>query len=259
MTSVFLSSTTGLRAQQARLDAVANNLANLSTTGYKATRVDLADLPPERLEVASAGDGTLEPTLIGRGVDIVGTSHAFVMGGLQLTDRPTDLAILGDDGFFQVQTPDGSLAYTRDGGFSVDGTGRLVTANGDPLDPPVQLPLGTAVTQITPEGVVMGTPPGATAPRELGQLQLARFANPNGLRAIGGNRFGATDASGLPETGQPGTDGFPRVGGGALEGSNVDIAEQATTMMEAQRAYSMNLRSVQTLDEMIGLAIQLRS
>jgi flagellar basal-body rod protein FlgG len=209
--------------------------------------------------VVRDGEGGDTPILIGTGVDISGTTHTFNMGGLQMTSRPTDLAILGDEGFFQVRLGDGSLAYTRDGGFSIDGSGQLVTSSGDLVDPPVQIPAGATFSHVTEDGQVMATPAGGAAPRTVGRIELARFPNPQGLELMGGNLFAATAASGVAETGRPGADGLPAIGGGVLEGSNVDLAEQTTTMIEAQRAYAMNLRSIQTIDEMIGQAIQLRS
>jgi flagellar basal-body rod protein FlgG len=259
MTSLYSTGVTGLSAQQTRLDTVANNLANMATVGYRSTRVDLAARPFQPFQIARAGDATLPQTELGGGVDVVGTTHSFAMGGLQMTGRPTDLAILGDNGFFRVTTADGRVAYTRDGSFAFNGEGRLVTSAGDPIDPPIQVPPGTTLTGILPDGRVMGTPPGADAPQELGQIQLAQFINPNGLELIGGNRYIATEASGLPAIGTPGQGDTPELASGALETSNVDMIEQTTTMIEAQRAYSMNLRALQTLDEMIGLAVQIRS
>jgi flagellar basal-body rod protein FlgG len=259
MTSLYSSGVTGLKAQQTRLDSVANNLANIATPGYRATRVDLAARAFQPLEVARAGDGSEPPTEIGGGVDIAGTTRSFTMGGLQMTGRPTDLAILGDNGFFRVMTPDGRVAYTRDGSFSFDAQGRLVTSAGDAVEPPVQVAPGTTLTGIMPDGRVLGTPPGAATPQVLGLIQLAQFVNPNGLELIGGNRYVATEASGLPTIGAPGSGDLPEIGAGVLETSNVDLVEQTTTMIEAQRAYSMNLRSLQTLDEMLGMTVQLRS
>jgi flagellar basal-body rod protein FlgG len=259
MSSMYGASVSGLKVQQTRLDTIANNLANVSTTGYKSTRVDTFSLPPETFAVVRDGAGTDNPILIGTGVDISGTTHTFNMGGLQMTGRSTDLAILGDEGFFQVKLSDGSTGYTRDGGFSIDGQGQLVTSGGNPVEPPVQIPAGATFSQVAEDGQVMATPAGATTPRTVGRIELARFPNPQGLELLGGNLFAATTASGLAETGRPGADGLPQLGSGVLEGSNVDLAEQATSMIEAQRAYSMNLRSIQTIDEMIGQAIQLRS
>ncbi len=259
MSGMFLSSVSGLRAQQSRLDSAANNLANLSTTGYKATRLDLAALPQRPLEIARAGSTPLSLTGIRGGVALVGTTHSFTMGGLQTTTSSTDLAILGEDAFFQVQTQDGSIAYTRDGQFSVDGSGQLVTANGDAIEPPVRVPAGMTISHITGEGVVMGLSPNSASTQPIGVIELARFPNPNGLLLAGGNRYVASPAAGAVETGNPGLNGFPQVASGVLEASNVDLAEQSVTLIEAQRAYAMNLRAIQTLDEMIGLVVQTRS
>lgn len=259
MSGMFFSSVSGLRAQQTRLDSVANNLANLSTTGYKAARIDLAALPRQPLEIARAGATPLSLTEIRSGVAVVGTTQSFSMGGLQTTNSATDLAILGEGAFFQVRTQDGAIAYTRDGQFSVDGSGQLVTSNGDVIEPPIEVPGGMTISHITGEGVVMALLPNSASTRPIGQIELARFPNPNGLLLAGSNRFVATAAAGAVETGNPGLDGFSQVASGVLETSNVDLAEQSVTLIEAQRAYAMNLRAVQTLDEMVGLVVRTRS
>lgn len=259
MTSFYVPSVSGLRAQQARLDAVANNLANWSTPGFKTARLDLADQPQQPAEVARAGEATTDPAEIGGGVALAGVTHSFAVGPLITTGNPLDLALTGPGVFFQVTTPDGQTAYTRDGRFRVDGEGVIVTGNGDRLVPAIMVPAGGQVSSVTPEGVVLGTVPGMDEPVELGRITLARFANPDGLAAIGEDRFVETVASGPALTGEPATGEFPPVRSEAIEGSNVDLAEQATAMIEAQRAYTMNVRAIQTLDEMIGLVLQTRS
>lgn len=258
MTNIYGTSVSGLKTQQMRLDAVANNLANIATTGYKSTRVDLFTLPTETFAVVR-DDGSEQQVALGTGVEVAGITHSFNMGTLQMTNRPTDMAILGDDGFFQVQLADGTTAYTRDGSFAFNAEGRLVTANGDPVVPALQLPAGTTLDRVTEDGQILATLPGGTTARTVGRIELARFANPQGLQQIGGNRFVETVASGAPTTGAPGVNGMPEIAGGVLEGSNVDMVEQQTTMIEAQRAYTMNLRAIQTLDEMVGEAIRIRS
>lgn len=259
MTSLYATGANGLRVQQARLDAVANNVANLGTTGFKAARVDMVDMPPQPLEVARAGGAADPVTEIGEGVTIGGISRVFEPGTPRPTGNPLDVAILGPNTFFVLTTPDGQTLYTRDGQFRPDGTGQLVTPAGDRLSPPITLPPGARVTEVTPEGRILATLPGEVNPVEVGRITLARFANPQGLAAAGQNRFAATVASGPPQVGTPGADGFPALQSGALEASTVDLAEQMTTLIEAQRAYTVNARALQTLDEMVGLAIQVRS
>lgn len=259
MAGLYSTSVTGMAAQQMRLDTVANNLANISTVGFRGSRVDLTDRAMERFQIARAGSAQNESTEIGAGVALAGTSMSFLMGNLQVTDRSSDMAILGNDGFFQIRMANGGVAYTRSGAFSADANGRLVTSAGDILDPPVTLQPGTTVSHVTSDGRVMGVIPGSRDLQVVGQIQLAQFVNPGGLESIGGNRFQATEASGTPLLGRPGEGTFPQVGSGVLESSNVDYAEQMTTMIEAQRAYTMNLKALQTLDDMIGQAIQLRS
>lgn len=258
MTSLYATGASGLRTQQARLDTVANNLANLGTTGFKAARVDPVDLPQQPLEVARARDATLPATEIGEGVEIGGITRSFEPGGPQPTGNPLDLAILGSNTFFAVSTPDGQTLYTRDGRFRPDAAGQLVTQTGDRLTPPITLPSGATVTEVTADGRVFAALP-EQDPVEVGRIRLARFANPQGLAAAGQNRFAATVASGPPQIGDPGAGGFPALQGGALEASDVDLAEQMTTLIEAQRAYTVNARSIQTLDEMVGMVIQTRT
>ncbi|MDI3340326.1 MAG: flagellar hook-basal body complex protein [Sphaerobacter sp.] len=259
MTGVYATGATGLRAQQARIDTVANNLANAATTGFKMARVDLVDLIQQPLEVARAGDGSEPETDLGAGVAVGDVSRSFAPGGVVPTGNPLDLMILGPDSFFVVTTPDGQQRYTRDGHLRVDGAGQLVTAAGDRVMPAITVPPGANVTEVTQEGRVLALLPGAAAPVEIGQLTLARFANPQGLAADGHNRFAATAASGEPEIGTPGAGGLPTLMSGALEAADVDLADQMTTLIEAQRAYTANARSIQALDEMVGLVIQTRS
>jgi flagellar basal-body rod protein FlgG len=255
MSGVFRSSVTGLQAQQTRLDMIANNIANLYTPGFRGARADLAATPRQPLAVADA-NGTLE---LGGGVELTGTTRVFAQGALQLTSGTLDLAILGADGFFQIALPGGGTAFTRAGGFSLDGEGYLVAGNGDRLAPPIQVPAGMTISHINGDGTVYASRPGSPTREQVGQLTLARFPNPDGLAAVGADRFVATDAAGALEPGAPGSAGFPEIGSGVLEASNVDMAEQTTLMLDAQRAYSMNLRAVQALDEMIGLVVQMRS
>lgn len=259
MSSLYFPAVSGIRAQQQRLDIIANNLANSNTTGYKAARAEFAALPPQNIRVARAGATALGRVELGSGVVLNGTSRQFTQGPVQVTGNLLDLAILGSDGFFQVTTPEGITAYVRSGTLSVDGAGRLTLGDGSLLTPPIVVPAGVRVNHVDERGVIYGLPAGATEPQPLGQIVLARFPNPNGLLAIGNNRFVATPAAGAPELGVPATDGWPAIASGMLEASNVDLADQMVQMIEAQRAYSANARALETLDEMLGLVIRTRS
>ncbi len=259
MSSLYFPAVSGMRAQQQRLDIIANNLANMSTTGYKAARAQFAALPPQEVRVARAGTTTLGSVELGSGVVLNGTTRQFTQGPVQVTGNLLDLAILGSDEFFQVTTPEGITAYVRSGTLSVDAAGRLTLGDGSLLTPPIVAPDGVSVSHVDERGVVYGRAAGATEPQPLGQIMLVRFPNPDGLLAVGSNRFIATPAAGAPELGTPAADGWPAVASGMLEASNVDLADQMVQLIEAQRAYSANARALDTLDEMLGLAIRTRS
>jgi flagellar basal-body rod protein FlgG len=256
---VFRSAVTGVRAQQLALDTIANNLANVGTTGYKARRADFRDLLYGRLRAGRVPDPTapVSPVEVGGGARADVITRLFSEGALRESGRVLDLAIIGD-GFFQVRTAAGQIAYTRDGALQVDSTGRLTTADGDLIDPPVTLPEDLETLRIDEQGAIYGTRVGGEGEITLGQLQLARFTNPGGLDAIGNNLFRPTENSGAPQTGNPGANGVGELASGFLESSNVDMGAEMTAMVQAQRAYQLNLKAVQTLDEMTGQALQLR-
>jgi flagellar basal-body rod protein FlgG len=256
---VFRSAVTGVRAQQLALDVIANNLANVSTTGYKARRADFRDLLYQRLRAGRVPDPTapVSPAEIGGGARADVISRLFSQGALRESGRVLDLAIAGD-GFFQVRTAAGQVAYTRDGALQIDATGRLTTAAGELIDPPVTLPEDLITLRIDERGTIYGTRAGAEGELTLGQLQLARFTNPAGLSAAGENLFVATDNSGAPQTGNPGENGLGQLVSGFLEAANVDLGAEMTAMIQAQRAYQLNLKAVQTIDEMTAQALQLR-
>jgi len=256
----LFTAATGMEAQQLRIDSIANNLANVNTTGFKRQRAEFQDLFYETLRAAGArsGDGSQLPTgvQLGHGVKTASISRIFTQGDRINTGGALDMAIDGD-GFFQVQKPGGETLYTRDGTFKLDGDGNLVTAAGDPVIPNINVPIDSESLTVRPDGTVTVVQPGSTAVTELGQIELARFANPSGLRAAGGNLFAATEASGDPELGVAGEEGYGEISQGFLEGSNVNVAEELVQMILAQRAFETNSRVIRAGDEMLRNAAQL--
>lgn len=252
---------TGMEAQQLLVDNISNNLANVNTVGFKKSRLNFEDLMYQdvRLPGAASSPTTTTPTgiQVGLGVRPVATEKIFLMGNLQQTGNPLDLAIEGD-GFFQVTLPDGTIAYTRDGTFKLDSDGNIVTSNGYPIEPPISIPPGTTAIHISSDGIVSVTQSGSSTPAEVGNIELARFINPGGLKSIGKNLFLPTPSSGDPETGVPGEDGMGSIAQGFLEMSNVDVVEEMVNMIVAQRAYEINSKSIQTTDEMLQMANNLR-
>ncbi len=248
-----------MEAQQANLDVIANNLANVNTTGFKRSKIEFQDLLYEttRAPGAQASNDTQVPTGIqmGHGSRVVATSKVFTEGELTQTTEQLDLAINGD-GFFQVQMPDGSLAYTRDGGLKRSATGQVTTSDGLPLQGGFQpIPVGTTGITISTTGQVTMTSASGTTNF---QVQLVRFTNPSGLNSIGGNLYTESLASGTPETGTPGENGYGTVQQGYLEMSNVKVVQEMVNMIVAQRAYEVNSKSVQSADEMMQESNNLR-
>ncbi len=259
MITLFSIPGSGLWAQQQVVDSIAHNLANLRTPGFKATRVGLQDLPYVQVSWdRPVAEGTGRETVnLGTGVTVEGTQHLFLQGPWEHTGNPTDIAIAGE-GFFRLQLPNGGVAYSRDGAFHVDASGRLVNSSGYPLVG-VQLPPGAQEINVSPDGSVSALDPATGQRVQAGRLELARFVNPDGLVAVGSRLFLETEASGPPVVGGAGSAGLGTVMQGFLEGSNVDLSEQFTRMIAAQRAYQLNLRALQTLDEMAGLVANLRT
>ncbi len=251
---------TGLDAQQTQLDVVSNNLANVSTTGFKKSRAVFEDLLYQTIRQAGAQSSqqTQLPSgfQLGVGVRTVATERLFEQGSLQQTSNPLDVAINGK-GFFQVQMPDGSLAYTRDGSFQVDNQGNLVTASGYALLPNMQIPANAQVISIARDGIVSVTTPGNVTPTQLGQIQLATFINPAGLQGQGENLFIETAASGAPLPNNPGTDGMGVLNQAFIETSNVNVAEELVNMIISQRAYELNSRAITTSDQMLQRLTQI--
>ncbi len=253
----LFTAATGMEAQQYRLDTVANNLANVGTTGFKRSRADFHDLFYETLQApgAATAEGQSLPTgaQIGHGVRLAAISRVFSNGERVTTERDLDLSIDGD-GFFQITRPDGDTVYTRDGAFQLDRDGNLVNALGYLLEPNIQIPAEAVQVTVLRDGTVSVTEAGQTQPTNAGQLDLARFSNPAGLRALGGNLFAPTEASGDPETGTPDQTGFGSIAQGFLESSNVNMAEELVHMILAQRAFEVNSRVLQAGDEMMRTA-----
>lgn len=246
---------TGLEAQDLALATISNNMANASTTGFKKERAVFEDLiyQVQRQPGAQSSQNTQLPSglQLGTGVRTVGTQKQFTQGDLNMTEQPLDVAINGR-GFFQVEMPDGDISYTRDGTFHIDNEGNIVTANGYPLEPNIQIPDQTTTVTIGTDGIVTAVSEGDTDPVELGNIDIVDFVNPAGLQAIGNNLYLETAASGQPAEGVPSLDGFGSIIQGALETSNVTIVEEMVNMIATQRAYEMNSKAVSTADQMLG-------
>jgi flagellar basal-body rod protein FlgG len=253
-------SKTGLDAQQTQLDVIANNLANVSTTGFKRSRVAFEDLLYQTLRQpgAQSSQTTQIPTglQIGTGVRPVSTERIHVQGNLTQTSNVFDIAIQGQ-GFFQVLQPDGTTAYTRAGAFQVDSTGQLVTANGYSVQPAITIPANVVNVTIGKDGIVSVTQAGQAAPTQVGTIQLASFINPAGLQSFGDNLYLETAASGTPSSGTPGINGLGQLSQGYLETSNVNVVEELVLMIQTQRAYEINSRSIQASDQMLARLVQL--
>jgi len=251
---------TGLEAQQTQLDVVANNLANVGTTGFKKSRAVFEDLMYQNLRQVGGqtSDQTRLPSglQVGTGVRVVATERMHAQGNMTKTDNPKDVAINGA-GFFQVQMPDGTTSYTRDGSFQTDSEGQLVTASGFLIEPAIPIPQNTTSLTIGRDGIVSVTQAGSTATIQVGQLQLATFLNPAGLQSQGENLYTETDSSGPPNLVNPGVDGAGIVSQGYTEASNVNVVEELVNMITTQRAYEINSKAVQTSDQMLQRLAQL--
>ncbi|MBE3599444.1 MAG: flagellar basal-body rod protein FlgG [Limnochordaceae bacterium] len=251
----------GMVGQQFTIDTIANNLANVNTGGFKKSRVDFQDLLYQTLRFAgtpvTAGAEIPTGLQVGHGVRPVATVKIFTQGTFRETDNPLDLVIEGD-GFFQILMPDGTVAYTRDGAFKKDSEGRLVTSDGFALEPEIVIPPEAMEVSVASDGTVSVINPGSNEPQTVGQLELARFVNPAGLRNYGRNLFLATAASGQPIVGQPGLDGFGSLAQGFLEISNVQVVEEMVNLILAQRAYDANSKAIQASDDMLNTANNLR-
>jgi flagellar basal-body rod protein FlgG len=253
-------SKTGLDAQQTQMDVTANNLANVSTNGFKRSRAVFEDLLYQTLRQpgAQSSQQTQLPSglQIGTGVRPVATERIFTQGNLQQTSNPLDVAVQGN-GFFHVQMPDGSSAYTRDGAFQVNAQGQLVTASGFPVQPAITVPANTLSVTIARDGVVSVVQAGNTNPTQIGSLQLSGFINAAGLQSKGENLYVETAASGTATPSAPGTNGMGLITQGYVETSNVNVVEELVGMIQTQRAYEINSKAIQTSDQMLQKLAQL--
>lgn len=262
MIRALYTAATGMTAQELHIDVIANNLANVNTTGYKKGIASFQDLIYQQLVEPGAptsATGAQNPSgiQIGLGVKASAVQKVFSQGDLSSTGNQLDLAIEGD-GFFEITLPDGTLAYTRAGNFQRDSTGQIVTPDGYAVSPGLTLPPNVLSVSVGEDGIISYTVPGQTAATQLGQLTAVRFQNNAGLRAIGRNLFQETEASGSPQSGQFTLDGAGRVVQGYLETSNVSVVEQVVNMITAQRAYEANSKGIQTADDLLTAAINLK-
>lgn len=245
---------TGLSAQQTRLGVVSNNLANVNTNGFKRDRAIFEDLlyQNKRQAGASTSENSTLPSglMTGTGVRVVSTEKLHTQGNLIATENSFDVSIQGR-GFFQITRPDGTLAYTRDGSFTLNGQGQLVTSNGYNVEPAITIPQEAQTVTIASDGTVEYTTQGVAAPQNAGQLQLADFVNPTGLQPMGENLYSETIASGAPVVAAGGQGGMGKIMQGFVESSNVNVVTELVDMIETQRAYEMNSKSISTADQML--------
>lgn len=250
---------TGLDAQSARMRVIANNLANVNTTGFKRDRVQFETLAYQTMTAPgapAAGDAVYATGLsLGSGVKMTGTARINSQGSLSSTDNPLDIAIEGD-GFFQIALPDGRTGYSRAGSFNLSPQGQIVTSDGLSLQPNIEVPEGAQSLTISADGTVSALIPGDTEPTELGQIELARFVNPSGLQALGNNLFSETAASGAAQVGVAASEGRGSIRQGMLEASNVNVVQELVDMIETQRAYEVNSKMIAATDEMLRNANQ---
>lgn len=252
---------TGMLSQQFNLDVISNNLANVNTTAFKQQRAEFQDLMYQSFRASGAATGGAvsmpTPLQIGLGSKYSSSSTNYGMGPLQATGNPLDMAINGD-GFFSVQKPDGSVAYTRDGSFKLDATGLMVTNDGYPLVPNISIPSGAKAVTISGNGTVSAILPGTNEPVQLGQITITMFSNPGGLTRIGQNLYLNGGSSGEPQSVSPGQQGSGEITSAFVEGSNVQVVEEMVRMILAQRAYEINSKAIQTADDMLGILNNLK-
>ena len=252
-------SKTGLDAQQTRMSNIANNLANVGTTGFKRSRAIFEDLLYQNVRQvgAQSSQTTLLPSglQLGTGVRVVATEKLFTQGNLTRTENSLDVAVQGR-GFFEILLPDGSQAFTRDGSFQINDQGIMVTSEGYQLQPPISIPQNALSVNIARDGTVSASLPGVAQVSQVGNIQLTDFINPAGLEARGENLFVASGASGPPQPGNPGINGLGTLVQGFVESSNVNVVEELVGMIETQRAYEMNSKAISTADQMLQFVSQ---
>jgi flagellar basal-body rod protein FlgG len=261
-TRALRTAASGMSAQELNIEVISNNIANINTTAFKKNKPQFQDLMYQQVSVSpinsqsstAVSGNTLQ---IGNGVQPTSTEKIFNQGDMTQTNNQLDLAISGQ-GFFQVKKPDGTYAYTRDGSFKVDSEGKIVTSSGYYLDPSVTIDENTLSITIAKDGSVQATKVGGTT-STAGNIELARFMNPGGLKSLGDNLYEQTEASGTPIIGTPNTSSFGSVSQGYLEASNVDIVEEMISMISAQRAYEINSKTVQTVEQMMQMANNLKN
>lgn len=261
-TRALRTAASGMSAQELNIEVISNNIANINTTAFKKNKPQFQDLMYQQVSVSpinsesstAVSGNTLQ---IGNGVQPTSTEKIFNQGDMTQTNNQLDLAISGQ-GFFQVKKPDGTYAYTRDGSFKVDSEGKIVTSSGYYLDPSVTIDENTLSVTIAKDGSVQATKVGGTT-STAGNIELARFMNPGGLKSLGDNLYEQTEASGTPIIGTPNTSSFGSVNQGYLEASNVDIVEEMISMISAQRAYEINSKTVQTVEQMMQMANNLKN
>jgi flagellar basal-body rod protein FlgG len=255
------TASTGMLAQQNNMDVIANNIANVNTTGFKKGRAEFEDLVYHNLKDPGEASGlnSITPTGVqtGLGVRTASIQKDFTIGNAIMTKNPLDLQIEGT-GFFQLRTPDGEISYTRDGSFKKDANGRVVDKNGNTLIPEIVIPQTSAALQITPTGEVLSMSELNAEPQTIGQINIVNFINPAGLKNVGKNLFVPTAASGQPAEARPGTTGMGYLAQGELEASNVNIVDEMINMISAQRAYETNSKVVQTSDQMMQTAVNIK-
>lgn len=255
------SAASGMMGQQFNVDVISNNLANVNTTGFKRARADFEDLMYQKLMIpgTTAAQGTQIPTgtEVGLGTRVAATSRMNMQGSLKHTENPLDLAIEGE-GYFQITMPDGTLGYTRDGSFKLEGTGAIVNSDGYRLADNITIPADATNVSVADDGTVSVLVAGQATPQDVGQIQIAKFVNPAGLSSMGANILVQTPASGDPVLANPGSEGTGRLRHGYLEMSNVAVVEAMVDLITAQRAYEVNSKSIQTADNMLGVAANLK-
>ncbi|HVK62482.1 MAG TPA: flagellar basal-body rod protein FlgG [Bdellovibrionales bacterium] len=261
MIKSLTTAATGMQAQQTNMDTIANNLANVSTTGFKRSRAEFEDLmyQTQKEPGSASGLNAISPTGVqtGLGVKTSAVQKDFEIGAAKVTKNPLDMMIEGS-GFFPVQLADGQIGYTRDGSFKKDPSGRIVDKNGNALQPEIVIPADAAGIDISPSGQIQVIQGNSREPQTIGQIELVNFVNPAGLKALGKNVFVPSASSGLPQQGQPGQNGLGQVAQSQLEGSNVNIVDEMVNMITAQRSYETNSKVIQASDQMLQYMNQLR-